>query len=280
MVSQALSDAYFRFARFRENAKRAEFRKLRKFAVSRADLREIFLQLEKPESALSGKETGGFWFASAYRVSDGIFRFRGLSNPEAYEIDATSVEFAIRSDSWHPYASRNLAAAFRREFSEGERRLLSDALTRHAASRADRGAASNPFPLAVDYFNWHKHPGGPLGPSWSDINHPESASGKLADSPGLPFVTFAIANPLPKTGGTPLREAGDSLVLHGREYGSPNDYLLTFWILLRPSERESRRRASAVSALGFRAASGMGLCRHDGSPLHLDRRIRTPHGDF
>lgn len=83
-----------------------------------------------------------------------------------------------------------------------------------AVKRAERENPDvPPFPLALDFFNWHKHPGAPLGPSGGDINHPDSASGKFEDSPTLPAVTFAIANEM-----NPLvRIAGE---------GMPNSHVL------------------------------------------------------
>ena len=88
-----------------------------------------------------------------------------------------------------------------------------------AAKRAERGNPEVPaFPLALDFFNWHKHPGAPLGPSGGDINHPDSASGKFEDSPTLPAVTFAIANemtPLVRNAG---KEMSNSHVLKGTDF--------------------------------------------------------------
>lgn len=156
--SEAMDEAYFRFASYRETVKREEFRNVRKFVVSARDMREIYRQLERPETVSTGRETGGFWFSSPYSISDGAFRFRGLANPDASQIDATSAEFAIRSESWETYAAENLSKAFRSEFAPGERRLLSRALSRIASSESEAARDANPFPLAVDYFNWHKHP--------------------------------------------------------------------------------------------------------------------------
>lgn len=74
--------------------------------------------------------------------------------------------------------------------------------------RAEReNPDSRPFPFAIDFFNWHKHPGAPIGPSGGDINHPDSASGKFEDSPTLPAVTFAIAN----EASARVREAGEGM---------------------------------------------------------------------
>lgn len=88
-----------------------------------------------------------------------------------------------------------------------------------AVKRAEReNPKVPPFPLALDYFNWHKHPGAPIGPSGGDINHPDSASGKLEDSPKLPAVTFAIANEMNPS----VRKAGEgmsnSYVLKGSDF--------------------------------------------------------------
>ncbi|MDQ1343857.1 MAG: hypothetical protein QG650_577 [Patescibacteria group bacterium] len=138
----------------------------------------------------------------------------------------------------------------------------------------------NPFPLALDFFNWHKHPGAPLGPSDADINHPDSASGKFADSPALGTVTFVIANRMDgrvRRMGNPLSH---SYVLRGKRYRSPNDYLLTFWKLLRISDVERARREAWISETGLTEAVSFGIADRSGRLLHLDREVRIGSAIF
>lgn len=138
-----------------------------------------------------------------------------MANPKPEQIDSTSVEFAIRGEHWENYVSSNLSKAFRASYSPGERKLLSSAIRRAEREKPD----VRPFPLALDFFNWHKHPGAPLGPSGGDINHPDSASGKFEDSPTLPAVTFAIANEASEH----VRKAGEGMpnvrFLRGADFG-------------------------------------------------------------
>lgn len=118
----------------------------------------------------------------------------------------------------------------------------------NAAKRAERENPDvPPFPLALDFFNWHKHPGAPLGPSGGDINHPDSASGKFEDLPTLPVVTFAIANEMNSL----VRIAGEGMsnsrVLKGSDFEGERDYLVTFWKLLRISNDERARREAFIA---------------------------------
>lgn len=214
-VRKALEDAYFEAAEYREKTKAEELREVRTFEVSKRDCAAVYAQLEAPETVKSNRETGGFWFGSGYGVKDGVFRFRNLANPLPEQIDASSVEFAIRDEHWEGYVGSNVSKAFRADFSPGERKLFSKALER--ASRNAKNA--NPFPLAVDFFNWHKHPGAPLGPSGGDINHPDSASGKFEDSPTLPVVTFAIANTMSAAVRIMGKGMWNSCVLKGEDFG-------------------------------------------------------------
>lgn len=270
----SLEDAYYAAAVFRENAKRQEFREVRIFEISDRDLSSIYRQLEDPATARTNRETGGFWFSSGYSVRDGVFRFRNLANPLPEEIDSTSAEFAIRYEKWETYVGSNVSKAFRIDFSPGERKLFSRALERAAKNPDD----PNPFPFAIDFFNWHKHPGAPLGPSHADINHPDSAPGKFADSPSLGTVTFVIANRLEP--GNSEKRLWNSHVLRRADYGGSSDYLLTFWKLLRISDEERSRRESFVARVGRPQAAALGICDRDGRILHIDREIRTESGVF
>lgn len=153
----ALSDAYYEFAHFREKAKARELRELGAYVLSRSDAESIFRQLEHPKTVSQNRETGGFWFSSGYAVKDGRLSFKNLANPLFEQIDATSVEFAIREDVWEPYMTEHFSKALR-DFPEAERTLFLSASRR----AAEESGKSNPFPHALDFFNWHKHPGGPL----------------------------------------------------------------------------------------------------------------------
>lgn len=156
-VRKALEESYFELAVLREKSKREELRGFHAFEIADPDFSAMYRQLEYPETVAGNRETGGFWFSSGYSVKDGVLPLKNLANPLPEEIDATSVEFAIRGEKWENYVGGNLSKAFRSEFSPGERKLFARAL-----ERASTGDDPNPFPHAVDFFNWHKHPGSPL----------------------------------------------------------------------------------------------------------------------
>lgn len=157
-VRRALEESYFEFAVFREKAKREELRDIHSFEITDRDFSAIYRQLEEPATVAGNRETGGFWFSSGYSAKGGVLPLKNLANPLPEEIDATSVEFAIRPEKWENYVGTNVSKAFRSEFEPGERKLFARALERVSANADD----PNPFVHAVDFFNWHKHPGSPL----------------------------------------------------------------------------------------------------------------------
>ncbi len=223
----------------REREKQREFREISELSVSTRDLETIAERLDSPEIRSSGNETGGFWFASPYSVSNGVFRLSNLEIPHLFQERATPVSHEIWDLSFFRNAYRKRMGA---DYGEYERSLALEFL-----KRAGTESGGHPLLGFCRPFNWHKHPGSPFGPSEGDLNHPSAEPASMYSGTALATL-YAIANPY--SGPLP-REAleKNAVVLRAK---SGRGYFLTFWKVLKvlPEERVRRRSAGLPESSG------------------------------
>ncbi len=120
----------------------------------------------------------------------------------------------------------------------------------------------------MDFYNWHKHPGGPEGPSTEDIVRGEGV--RLDKSRFRQIITWGIVN---RINTIPSVIPENMTVVNGSLFGKSHHYKMTFWKLRKISPQETERRLAIIEQIGLQKAYEHGLCDRGGKLQRTHRSI-------
>lgn len=214
----------------RERIKNMELAKtLTTIEIRKNDLHKIYKQLEdsRVNWTLKETETWWYWFQNIYSFNNWILKLENLSNPKYEEMDLSSWYFWFKDETWPNYVISNSNFATISQFDEYEYDLLWEIFNDWKKSWI-----KNVISWAINYYNWHKHPGNLFYPSLMDLNDLTAAKWQFISNPFQMTFTWWIVNKLASN----INEANkpkNSYILKWSEYWWKNDYIIYFWRINR-----------------------------------------------